>query len=193
MRKDFQVSPEETDEIMRIFREVLDVLGDAVEFGCYQGDSSVIFQKILEESGSDKKLWLYDSFAGLPKKSGFDASSAGENFKEGGLPASKAELVRRFKKMNLRVPIIRKAFFEDLTETDVPETISFGFLDGDFYQSIKTSLQLSAPRVVKGGVLIVHDYNNPELPGPARAVEEFLKMRPDLKFSQRLTLGIIRF
>ncbi len=193
MRKDFQVSPSETEEIMRIFREVLELPGDVVEFGCYQGDSSVIFQRILEENKASKKLWLYDSFAGLPKKSEFDASSAGENFQEGELPASKAELIRRFKKINLRVPIIRKAFFEELSEADLPEAISFGFLDGDFYQSIRTSLELSAPRMEKGGILVVHDYNNPELPGPARAVEEFLKKRRDLRFSQRYSLGIIKF
>ena len=178
---------------MRIFREVLSIAGDAVEFGCYKGDSSVIFQRILEENGATKKLWLYDSFAGLPKKSRFDASSAGENFQEGELPASKAELIRRFKRANLRVPIIRKAFFEELSETDLPERISFGFLDGDFYQSIRTSLKLCAPKMEKGGVLVVHDYNNPELPGPARAVEEFLREHPSLRFSQRYSLGIMRF
>ena len=78
--------------------------------------------------------------------------------------------------MGLKLPKIKKAFFDDLDIIyDIPEKISYAFLDGDLYQSIKTSLRLVAEKMSQGGVIIVHDYNNPELPGSARAVDELLK------------------
>ena len=70
---------------------------------------------------------------------------------------------------------IKKAWFKDLTEGDLPEKIALAFLDGDFYESIKDSLKLVERKMVNGGVIVVHDYNNLALPGVSRAVDEWLK------------------
>jgi hypothetical protein len=40
--------------------------GDVVEFGCFVGESSKYLMKTLVELNSDKKLFVYDSFEGLP-------------------------------------------------------------------------------------------------------------------------------
>ena len=71
------------------------------------------------------------------------------------------------------MPVIKKAWFKDLVESDLPEKIAFAFLDGDFYESIRDSLKLVVPKMVRGGVLVVHDYTNPALPGVSKAVDEF--------------------
>jgi hypothetical protein len=52
-------------------------------------------------------------------------------------------------------------------------------LDGDFYESIKSSLALVAPRITTGGIITIHDYRNAELPGSAKAVNEFLADHAD--------------
>ena len=96
--------------------------------------------------------------------------------------------------MGLKLPKIKKAFFDDLDIIyDIPEKISYAFLDGDLYQSIKTSLHLITDKMSQGGVIIVHDYNNPELPGSARAVDEWLKSHQAKVASFRVaeTLAII--
>lgn len=170
-----QVSNFETKKLLELLAENLDVDGDVVEFGCYRGDTSLLFERLLEQSAPEKRLWLYDSFEGLPEKSAEDASVAGDAFKAGELLVSKREVVERFKKAGLKVPRIRKGFFEELSDADVPPEICFAFLDGDLYQSIKTSLKLVADKMTKGGVIIIHDYNNPELPGVTRAVDEFVR------------------
>ena len=186
----YQVHPQETEDILRLAREATSVDGDFVEFGCYRGDTSIELAKILR-STPEKRLWLYDSFAGLPEKSPFDASSAGDNFQAGALFATKRELVDRFRRANLPRPIIKKAFFDQLDPAaDLPEQIAFAFLDGDLYTSIKTSLHLVWPRMNKRGIIIVHDYNNPSLPGAARAVDEFLRTHP-AHLTIRHTLAII--
>ena len=181
-----QVSDKETKIILDLAEKALKVEGDFVELGCYRGDTSLLLQKLLHQNGFDRRLFLYDSFEGLPEKTKEDASVAGDGFKKGELLVTKKEVVLRFKKAGLPIPKIKKAFFEDLDSGsllldgspdsahpgDLPEKIAFAFLDGDLYGSIKTSLALVLPRLTKNAVLIVHDYNNPSLPGVARAVDQ---------------------
>jgi len=184
-----QVSDQETKILLELAQKSLLIDGDLVELGCYRGDTSLLFEKMLEHSHSDKKLWIYDSFAGLPDKTVEDQSVAGDAFKKGELFVSKREVVERFKKANLKVPVVKKGFFEDLNpENDLPKQIAFAFLDGDLYQSIKTSLKLVTPKMARGGVIVVHDYNNPQLPGVTQAVDEWINGR---KLVNRETLGII--
>lgn len=187
-----QVSKKETEELLRLAEQALSADGDFVEFGCYKGDTSILLAKLLKAHRSPQKLWLYDSFAGLPAKTAEDASVAGDQFRAGELFVSKHEVITKFKRSGLSVPIIKKAFFADLDPTqDLPEKIAFAFLDGDLYSSIKTSFQLVLPKLAKQGTIIVHDYNNPELPGSSRAVDEFLRAHPEFRLTQKHTLAIL--
>lgn len=187
-----QVANSETNEILKIAREVLNLPGDFVELGCYEGDTSLLLAEILKDANPSledaKKLWIYDSFEGLPAKTSEDDSEAGRDFKEGVLSVSKREVKLRFLRSGLPVPVIKKAWFSDLTDADLPEKIAFAFLDGDLYQSIKDSLRLVDNKMVDGGIIIVHDYNNPELPGVTKAVDEWIGNK---KLIQKDTLAII--
>ena len=189
-----QVSSAETAIIISLLQQVLtkNIAGGVVELGCYKGDTSILFQRELQRTG--KNLWLYDSFAGLPEKTREDNSVAGDQFKTGELFVTKREVTEKFKRQSLPLPKIKKAFFEDLDPiSDLPEKICFAFLDGDLYTSIKTSLSLVQNKMQSGSVVIIHDYNNPELPGSARAVDEWLKShRYQIKqFKTQETLAII--
>lgn len=186
-----QVSDVETAILLQLLEKTSAVPGDVVEFGCYRGDTSLLLQKKL--MGTDRQLWIYDSFEGLPKKSSFDSSVAGDSFREGELLVSKKEVVLRFKKAGLKVPRIKKGFFENLDPTiDLPEKISFAFLDGDLYQSILTSLKLVWDKLAEEAIVAIHDYNNPELPGVAKAVDEWCKVH-GCKCKQMESLAIIHF
>ena len=92
---------------------------------------------------------------------------------------------------NLPVPVIKKGWFDELDkEVDLPEKICFAFLDGDLYESIKTSLELVENKITPGGVIIVHDYNNPELPGVAKAVDEWFDYK-NYKFVKKYSLAVL--
>ena len=169
--KNDQVSELETEKIIELAREKLKCQGDFVELGCYKGDTSLLLAEVIK--GTDKKLWIYDSFEGLPEKSEIDESALGINFKVGELYVTKREVKERFLRANLPVPVIKKAWFNELTDSDLPGKIVLAFLDGDFYESIKVSLKLVAPKMADDGVIIVHDYQNPVLPGVAKAVDEW--------------------
>lgn len=193
--KNDQVSEIETKIILEKAQECLGFEGDFVEFGCYRGDTSLALAEILrlksvKNANLNAKLWIYDSFEGLPEKGEADFSELGRDFKAGELAVSKREVKERFLRANLPVPVIKKAWFEDLTEADLPEKISFAFLDGDLYESIKISLKLVENRIRKG-IIIVHDYRNEALPGVAKAVDEWLKKR-DYEVLEMETLIIIK-
>ena len=187
-----QVTKQETEEILRLAERALSAAGDFVELGCYKGETSLLLARLLKAHSSDKRLWLYDSFAGLPEKTVEDASTAGEQFKAGELFVSKREVVEKFKRSGLPFPVIKKGFFEDLDPaTDLPSNVAFAFCDGDLYGSIKTSLKLVVPKLTDDGIVVVHDYNNPELPGSSRAVDEFLRAHADFRLTQKHTLAIL--
>ena len=170
--KNDQVTSEETTRILSLARECLDVPGDYVELGCYKGDTSLLLAEVVQNDTS-KRLWIYDSFEGLPEKSEADKSVLGENFRGGELYVTKREVKERFLRAGLPVPVIKKGWFKDLGDTDLPPTIAFAFLDGDFYGSIRDSLKLVGPRMSAGGTIVVHDYTNPALPGVKKAVDEW--------------------
>ena len=183
-----QVDDLETKEILKIAQNCLSVPGDFVELGCYEGDTSILLAEILKST--DKKLWIYDSFEGLPEKTSEDASEAGRNFQKGVLAVSKRDVKLRFLRSGLPVPVIKKAWFNELTDVDLPSKIAFAFLDGDLYQSIRDSLKLVEDKMTSDSVIIVHDYNNPELPGVAKAVDEWID---DRNLIITKSLAIIKF
>lgn len=170
--KNDQVSQVETEKIIGIAREQLVCEGDFVEMGCYKGDTALLIAEMLP---SDRKLWIYDSFEGLPEKDAKDESVLGADFKGGELAVTKREVKERFLRAGIKVPVIKKAWFKDLTLADMPEKIAFAFLDGDFYESIRDSLRLVENLVVPCGKVVVHDYNNAALPGVKKAVDEWLE------------------
>lgn len=165
--------------------------GDVVEMGCYKGATSVELQKAIGKLRPEKKLYLYDSFAGLPDKGSEDSSPAGMQFRAGELPASKSEVIRRFKQASLPLPIIRKSWFSDLTSKDMPARIAFAFLDGDFYESIMDSLKLIWPLLTNGATVVVDDYQNEALPGAQKAVDSWLKSHP-ASLTHETSLAIIK-
>lgn len=191
--KNDQVSQEETGRILELAKSVLDVEGDYVELGCYKGDTSLMLAEILveksvekpedkmcktrgkpvEKRSGGKRLWIYDSFEGLPEKGEEDKSILGALFRGGELAVTKKEVKQRFLKAGLPVPVIKKGWFAELAEADLPEMIAFAFLDGDFYESIRDSLRLVESRMSEGGVIVIHDYSNPALPGVKKAVDEW--------------------
>jgi O-methyltransferase len=163
-------------ELRVILRELETVLkkgvdGDVVELGCYVGTTSLFLQRMLRNTS--KTLHVYDSFAGLPPKVAADASPAGEQFKAGELTASKAQLVKYFKQAGLPLPVIHKCWFEELTVADTPNSISFAFLDGDFYTSIMASLKVVWPKLAPGAVVLIDDYHTEALPGVRQVVKEW--------------------
>ena len=143
------------DQIKNLVFYLLDSIdnnvdGDVVEFGCYVGESSKYLMKTLIETNSSKKLFVYDSFEGLPPLSKWEENTG---WRAGTLKSTEEILTSNFEQNNLPTPIIHKDWFKDVPEDKIPERISFAFLDGDFYDSIYDSLNKVFDRVADGGYI----------------------------------------
>ena len=174
-----QITPERLRVVLHQLEYVLEqgVEGDIVEFGCYIGTTSLFLRRMLDinRQSESRALHVYDSFAGLPPKNDQDNSVAGEQFKAGALSISKKQLQHEFRKANLMLPTIHKAWFNELTPADIPKQIAFAFLDGDFYASIRDSLRLTWPVLAPHAIVTIDDFGREALPGAERATREFLQ------------------
>src|SRR5688572_29676290 len=189
-----QIEPAELRVILRELEFIYThhVPGDIVELGCFEGTTSLFFQRVIKSHPELLKLLhIYDSFEGLPEKTSIDQSPSGEQFKGGGLKASKNKLINNFKQAGLNLPIIHKGWFGDLSPRDMPNEISFAFLDGDFYESIIDSLKLVWPKLTPGATVIVDDYQAEALPGARRAVDDWLINHP-AKIRVEASLAILK-
>ena len=160
-----------------------DVPGDFVELGCYVGQSAALFQTILQNAGGGRVLHVYDSFEGLPPPVADDGDT---NFRGGDMRTTEEALIANFERLGLPLPVIHKGWFEDTLPGGLPEQIAFAHLDGDFYSSIKTSLEHVYPRLAKGAACLIDDYCDPALfpafdafPGCKKACDEFFADKPE--------------
>src|ERR1700733_7449232 len=157
-----QMSEDRLGEVLRSLESVLkqQIPGDIVEFGCHVGTTSVFLARMVAtmDTPTARRLYLYDSFEGLPEKSPEDMSSAGTQFIKGELQATQKQLKQNFLQAKLPRPEIIKGWFSSLTPEQLPGTIAFGFVDGDFYHSILDALRLIWPKLSTGGSITIDDY-----------------------------------
>jgi O-methyltransferase len=158
---------------------LLKIPGDIVELGCNDGRTSAIMQKTLDEYKSKKIIYAYDSFEGLPQKNKKDGDT---EFKEGWCMKPKQDLINVFKKYELKLPKIVPGWFKDTLLKKLPKKISFAHLDGDFYSSIKESLEAIYPRLSKGAIVVIDDYGIPKI---HKKIEKLINNNSYSKLSNR--------
>lgn len=174
-----QISREGLEVVITALEQTLkgNVKGAVVEFGCYVGTTSVFIRRVLDEAGQSdaREFHVYDSFEGLPPKSSQDSNAAGVDFEAGKLFVTRKEFLQQFRAGNLKPPVIHKGWFNELAPGEVPEPIAFAFLDGDFYDSIISSLRLVYPKMSEHGRIVIDDYQRETLPGVERAIRDFFQ------------------
>jgi O-methyltransferase len=154
--------------------------GDVVEVGCNAGFTSVWLRTCMDGIAAERELVLFDSFEGMPAPGELDV-----HLSEGECRANQQDVLANFDRYGLRPPRIVPGWF-DQTLDALPDSICFGYLDGDFYESILTSLRYTWPRLRPGGILVLDDYcdleRNPRawngLPGVKKACDEFFADTP---------------
>ncbi len=160
------------------------VAGDLVEVGCHDGKSATLFQSYIEHIAPDRTLHVFDSFQGLPEPGEEDGTTP--IFGSGQLPATEQALLDNFAEVGLNAPVIHRGWFSDTLPTGLPERICFAHLDGDYYDSIRESLEYVYPLLSSGAVCLIDDYSDPAiydnwngLPGVKKACDEFLGDKPE--------------
>lgn len=159
--------------------------GEIVECGVWKGGSMMAVAKtLLRLKQTGKKLYLFDTFEGMPPADDVDQNFRGEsasglmeaqdqtswiwaiaqidevkrNMASTGYPSEKISYI--------------KGKVEDTIPTEAPEKIALLRLDTDWYESTSHELEHLFPRLSPGGVLIIDDYGH--WAGAKKAVDEYI-------------------
>lgn len=153
------------------------VPGDVVECGAALGGSAALMGLTLKRLGAtDRTLWVFDTFEGLPAPTPDDPDQSIAALYTGTFVGTIAEVTASFRKLEIlpQARLIKGLFEETLRSTDIGP-IAVLHIDGDWYASVKTCLERLYDKVVDGGVIQFDDYGYWK--GARKAVDEFLASR----------------
>jgi O-methyltransferase len=166
--------------IVHSFAEVYSRLpGDLAEVGCFQGGST----KTICEAKGERTLHVFDTFEGLPKSSAPDRGIHDENQYSCSLDS-----VRTYLQGYPNVHFY-KGRFPETAGPVADRTFSFVHCDVDLYESTLGCLEFFYPRLMRGGVLLSHDYS--VLAGVKTAFQEFFADKPERPIEMPTTQCLI--
>ena len=162
---DFAFYPYEAFMIYSVARSQADMEGDLAEVGVYQGGSA----KLICEVKRDKDLYLFDTFTGLPEVSEDDTHFGEKHWYENEFSNTSEEAIKKLLSRYQNVHIM-KGIFPESGKSIIEKKFCFVHLDVDLYKSTIESLRFFFPRMVKGGIILIHDFHSD---GIQKAFKEF--------------------
>ncbi len=158
--------------------------GDIVECGVWRGGSMMAVAKCLIELRDTRRLYLFDTFAGMPPPSEADIDCHGQSaamllaISDRNRSDIWAESAIDEVRQNMRstgypdsLVTYVQGRVEDTVPDQAPSLISLLRLDTDWYESTAHELRHLFPRLSAGGVLIIDDYGHWQ--GARQAVDEY--------------------
>lgn len=136
----------------------LEIEGDIVECGTYNGGTAAILAKVATESRLKRHVWLVDSFRGFPEPTLKDGPYSKEH--TGSCQGSKEKVLEVLRKSGVddKKVTILEGWFKDTVPTLPVKKISLLHIDADFYESVKICLDYLFKKVEKGGFVVLDDY-----------------------------------
>ncbi len=172
-RKDMRVlmSIREMVNLHNLVKKATELEGDMAEVGVYHGGSAIL---ICRANGG-RPLHLFDTFDGLPDP---DEAIDSNALKGGAMGDTSLEFVknnlREFKNIHFY-----KGYFPETAVPVADKKFCFVHNDTDLYESTLAFLKFFYPRMVTGGIILTHDYNETRTPGVRKAWLEFFEDKPE--------------
>lgn len=146
------------------------VAGAVAELGVYRGEFAVCLSRIFPQ----RRLYLFDTFTGFsPSDLRTEQALQYSQARAGDFSDTAAELVRA------RLPypqqaVIRAGHFPE-TAAGLQETFALVSLDADLYEPTLAGLEYFYPRLNRGGILLLHDYDSGQFCGVRAALQAYEK------------------
>lgn len=157
-----------------LFVERHRILGDIVECGVAHGGSAAMMA--LSVSDRSRKLWLFDTFEGLPEPGLENPDYEIGRLYTGAFCAPVEEVHSAFRKFGFESNIsLVPGRLEKTLPTCGIESIALLHVDCDWYESVKSALENLYDLISPGGIIQLDDYGH--WAGARRAVDEFMKSR----------------
>jgi putative O-methyltransferase len=148
--------------------------GCVAEAGVFQGE----YAKCINKYFSNRKLFLFDTFEGFDKADvELEKQNKFSNATENHLSITSIEMVLGKMPFPENV-VIRKGYFPN-TAIDIDEKFVFVNLDMDLYKPTLEGLKFFWPKMVKGGIILIHDFFSTGYAGVNKAIEQFVIENPD--------------
>lgn len=173
------------------------IKGDIVECGVWRGGSMMVVAHVLQRLGdTTRKLYLYDTFEGMPAPSErdkeFDGTPADQllkaTTKNTGVwcYADKNDVITNLRSTGYPEDniLLVEGKVEDTIPQTLPDSICLLRLDTDWYESTKHELTHLYPQLVKHGVLIIDDYGHWQ--GAKEATDEYYSQSQIKPFLHRI-------
>ena len=169
------------DNIRRLVREILvaEVPGDLIETGVWRGGACIFMRGLLKAYDvRDRRVWVADSFAGLPPpdpRYARDQGDAHHTFPQ--LAVDLGTVQENFRKFDLldEQVVFLPGWFADTLPAAPIDRLALLRLDGDMYGSTMDALLALYHKVSPGGFVIVDDYG--AVPACRQAVTDFREAR----------------
>jgi O-methyltransferase len=143
-------------------RSCINLSGDFVECGVYRGDMTWMITQSLDLKASNKRFYLYDTFAGLdPNYSSADDFPVSPDFfryvdREYSAPEIEGNVRLRFR--DKPFVVVTKGVVPDVLHQVAPERVAFMHLDLNSPRAEIGALEILFDRVVHGGIIVFDDY-----------------------------------
>jgi O-methyltransferase len=175
------------------------VPGALVECGVWRGGSSMVMAHTMLTIGvSDRELWLYDTFEGMPLPEEADkdfmgvqaadhlTAAAGDRDDPVVAYASLDEVRANVQTVGYPAELVRYVVgqVEHTIPAQAPSEIALLRLDTDWESSTRHELEHLWPRLAVGGVLIIDDYGH--WSGARQAVDGYFAARDDAPLLARV-------
>ena len=166
--------------VYQLLRQALLVPGDCFEFGCHRGYSASMLAEMIEQTGVDKRIHLFDTFSGMPH-----SDPEYDNFyKKGDFADTSLDLIK-----STLAPWDKSGRFVyvpgDICET-VPNYAAapacYLRIDVDLWRPSKAILEAKFDSLNTGGIVYLDDYVGDKTLGERKAVDDFLAGRPEKVF-----------
>ena len=147
--------------------------GSFAELGVHKGETA----KAIHLMDSDRIFYLFDTFEGFAADDLAQENQNDHRFSKEMFADTSLDEVKQYIAGNDKLRF-QPGFFPDTAKGLENETFALVHVDADLYAPTIEALKFFYPRLNKGGVLIVHDYNH-NWEGIPKAISEFINTIPE--------------
>ena len=165
-----------------IYQQILNVPGDVLDFGVHYGASTALllnFRGIYEPYNVSRRIWAFDTFAGLTGVTNKDPSAVESSY---ATPTAYENVLQEILGIHegfspishvKRYEIVKgdaRQTFDMWLEENPGTIISMLHLDMDLFEPTYKVLELAIPRLTKGSVVVLDELTAKFFPGEAEAL-----------------------
>ncbi|EOT0009354.1 TylF/MycF/NovP-related O-methyltransferase [Campylobacter coli] len=147
------------------------IMGSVAELGVFRGKTSKEINRIFKND----IFYLFDTFEGFNEKDINEEIGLAKQANINDFSNTSLNFVKKQMPYLDKCCFVEGYFPETIVKIPQDEKFKFVNIDMDLYQPILEGLVYFYPKLVKDGVILIHDYFHPYYTGAKRAVDEFCK------------------